>query len=94
MTCTLLNQWLYFLLQSIILADVSENRGSLQRLSSKGHVHGLWLVDFDPFCLFLFQGALIVVVIMIDNSEKCSKMNLFNTCEHMAKIINNKSKNQ
>ena len=30
----------------------------------------LWLVDFDPFCLFLFQGSLLVIVIMIDDSKK------------------------
>ena len=28
----------------------------------------LWLVDFDPFCLF--QGSLLVIVIIIDGSEK------------------------
>ena len=28
----------------------------------------LWLVDFDPFCVF--QGSLLVIVIMIDGSEK------------------------
>ena len=28
------------------------------------------LVDFDPFCVFLFQGSLLVIVIMIDGSEK------------------------
>ena len=34
----------------------------------------LWLVDLDPFCQVLcvsvFQGSLLVVVIMIDGSEK------------------------
>ena len=30
-----------------------------------------WLVDFDPFCEFLvFQGSLLVIVIMIDGSGK------------------------
>ena len=29
-------------------------------------VSDLWLVDFDPF----FQGSLLVIVIMIDGSEK------------------------
>ena len=28
----------------------------------------LWLVDFDPF--FVFQGSLLVIVIMIDSSKK------------------------
>ena len=27
-------------------------------------------MDFDPFCMFLFQGSLLVIVIMIDGSEK------------------------
>ena len=27
----------------------------------------LWLVDFDPF--FVFQGSLLVIVIMIDSSK-------------------------
>ena len=35
---------------------------------SKGH--GLWFVDFDPFCVFVFQGSLLVILIMIDGSEK------------------------
>ena len=31
----------------------------------------LWLVDFDPFCVFLcFKVLLLVIVIMIDGSEK------------------------
>ena len=30
----------------------------------------LWLVDFDPFCVFVFQGSLLVILIMIDGSEK------------------------
>ena len=30
-----------------------------------------WLVDFDPFCEFLcFKVSLLVIVIMIDGSEK------------------------
>ena len=30
----------------------------------------LWLVDFDPFfCVSVFQGSLLVIVIMIDGSE-------------------------
>ena len=36
----------------------------------------LWLVDFDPFCVFLhvFQGSLLVIVIMIDGSKKRNYM--------------------
>ena len=30
----------------------------------------LWLGDFDPFCVFVFQGSLLVILIMIDGSEK------------------------
>ena len=30
----------------------------------------LWLVGFDPFCVSVFQGSLLVIVIMIDGSEK------------------------
>ena len=38
---------------------------------SKGHVWDLPSVDFDPFWVFLcFQGSLLVIVIMIDGSEK------------------------
>ena len=31
----------------------------------------LWL-DSDPFCVTVFQGSLLVIVIMIDGSEKRS----------------------
>ena len=27
-------------------------------------------MDFDPFCVFVIQGLLLVIVIMIDGSEK------------------------
>ena len=27
-------------------------------------------MDFDPFCVFVFQGSLLVILIMIDGSEK------------------------
>ena len=27
-------------------------------------------MDFDPFCVSVFQGSLLVIVIMIDGSEK------------------------
>ena len=30
----------------------------------------LWLVGFDPFCVSVFQGSLLVIVIMIDGGEK------------------------
>ena len=33
-------------------------------------VHGLGLVDFDPFCVSVFQGSLLVIVIMIYGSKK------------------------
>ena len=34
----------------------------------------LWLVDFDLLtlmCVIVFQDSLLVIVIMIDSSEKC-----------------------
>ena len=37
-------------------------------MGSKGH--GLRFVDFDLFCDSLFQGSSLVIVIMIDGSEK------------------------
>ena len=27
-------------------------------------------MDFDPFCVFVFPGSLLVILIMIDSSEK------------------------
>ena len=30
----------------------------------------LWLVDFDPFCVSVFQGLVLVIVITIEGSEK------------------------
>ena len=27
-------------------------------------------MDFNPFCVFVFKGSLLVIVIMIDGSEK------------------------
>ena len=27
-------------------------------------------MDFDPLCVFVFQGSLLVILIMIDSSEK------------------------
>ena len=27
-------------------------------------------MDFDPFCVLVFQGSLLVILIMIDSSEK------------------------
>ena len=53
---TLLNKRLCFSMPSTILADVSGNR-HLQWCTSTGskrHVHELWLVHFNRFCLFLF----------------------------------------
>ena len=58
---------LYFSLPSIIKADLSGNRSSLQ----SGHVCWSWLVDFDPFCFFsVFPGSLAVAIILIDGREK------------------------
>ena len=53
----------------MILAGLLENRGLLQRIR-KVMVCDLWYVDFDPFCVFVFQGSLLVILIMIDSREK------------------------
>ena len=49
-------------------------RAAINHLSARVRkpVHcGSWLADCDPFCLLLFfQGPLVVVVYMIDGSEK------------------------
>ena len=38
---------------------------------SKGHVCGLSLVDFDPFCHFsVFRSPRFVAIIVIDGSKK------------------------
>ena len=51
---------------------MSRNRSSLQRVQ-KVNARGLRLVDFDPFCWVFFQGPVVVIVIiMIDGSEKCN----------------------
>ena len=50
------NRRLRSLLPSIILALLSENRNLLQ-WDDEVMVCDLWLVDFDPFCMFLcFKG--------------------------------------
>ena len=57
--------------QSSYVADLLRNRSLLQRLQ-KVMVYDLWLVDFDPFCVFLcFKVSLLVIVMLIDGSEKC-----------------------
>ena len=33
-------------------------------------VSDLWLENLDPFGVFVFQGSLLVIVIMIDGSQK------------------------
>ena len=50
--------------------DILGNRTLLKRVH-KVKVCDLCLVDFDPFfCVSLFQGSLLVIVIMTDGSEK------------------------
>ena len=54
-------------------AAVSHLSGSLRKqkfTSTDLKGHGLGLVDFNPFCVFVFKGSLLVIVIMIDGSEK------------------------
>jgi len=46
------NWRLRFSLLLIFLADLLGNESFLQRVQ-KVIVYGLWLVDFDPFCVFL-----------------------------------------
>ena len=53
---------------SIILADLLGRNRSLKS-------HGFWFV-IDGFrsvlCVSVFQGSLLVIVIMMDDSEKCN----------------------
>ena len=63
------NRRLLFSLLSIILTDLLGNKTLLH--GSKGQ--GLWFVigGFrSVLCVSLFQGSLLVIVIMIDSSEK------------------------
>ena len=66
------NRPLCFLPLSITAADLWENKlfGST---GSKGHVCALWLVDFDPFCQFLYFCGLPVVAVIIIDSGKTRK---------------------
>ena len=61
------NWRLPFSLPLIILADLLGNRTLLKQVQ-KVMVCDLWLVDFDPFCVL--QGSVLVIIIMIDGSEK------------------------
>lgn len=36
------------------------------------------LVDFDLFCVSVFQDSLVVIVIVIDSGKKCKCKRLFN----------------
>ena len=57
--------------QSSQFADLLRNRSLPQRVQ-KVMVCDLWLVDFDPFCVFLcFKVSLLVIVMLIEGSEKC-----------------------
>ena len=69
-----------FLLPSIILIFLLGNSTFLKRVQ-KVMVCDLWLVDFDPFCVSVFQGSLLVIVIMIDGSEKRNREGAFWTLE-------------
>ena len=62
-------------LMTSFFAAVNHLSGPLRKQNftstgSKGHVWDLPLVDFDQFWVFVFQGSLLVIVIMIDGSEK------------------------
>ena len=47
---------MHFSLPSIILADLLGNRTLLKRVQ-KVFVCDLWLMDVNPFCVFLFQDS-------------------------------------
>ena len=59
-------------------AAINHLRGPLrkQKFTSTGSKgHGLWLVIgefWSLFCVPVFQGSLLVIVIMIDGGEKCN----------------------
>lgn len=55
----------------MVLADVSENI-EFTSTGSNGHLHGLRLVNFDPFCLFLSVSVGCHGNIMIDSSITCN----------------------
>ena len=61
------NWHLHFPLPSIILVDLLGNRTPLKWIQ-KVMVFDLWLVGFNPFCVF--QGSLLGIIIMIDGSKK------------------------
>ena len=63
------NWRLRFSLLSIILADLLENRDLLQRVQEVMVVIGDWKISRSVLCVSVFQGSLLVVVIMIDGSE-------------------------
>ena len=66
------NWRLRFSLPSIILADLSGNRNLLQQVQ-KVMACDWWLVNFQSvLCVPVFQGLLLVIVVMIDGSEKCN----------------------
>ena len=70
----------FFFLPSIILTNLLGNKTLLKRVQ-KVIVCDLWLVKFDPFCVSMFQGSLLVIVIMIDGSEKRNREGGFWTLE-------------
>ena len=43
-------------------------------------------MDFDPFCVSLFQGSLLVIVIMIDGSDKHNCEGGSHVCEKRSKV--------
>ena len=69
---TLLNQWFCFSLPGQSSYTGTLVKQKITSMGSKGHVRGLWLVDFNPFCLFLFSRSVGCRRNMIDVSEKCN----------------------
>ena len=49
-----------------------------QKITSTGSKgHGLWLADFDPFDVSVFQGSLPVIVFIINGSENATMKEAF-----------------
>ena len=43
----------------------------------------LWLLNFDPFCVSVFQGLVLVIVITIEGSQKQLWRQLLNLTVHV-----------
>ena len=50
------------------LGFVGGMRDKPKNVCMRGYICGLQLVEFDPFCLFILQGLLVIIFIMINDS--------------------------